>query len=170
MEELDVLAKRQPLGGVGDFRQQLEVFLRAEFDLDVLRLRFLLHVGINPGRAVVVERARANGADLLREVNGNGRLLLVAAASWLRRTMPLVMVWTSVFLFVRLLASMLVDLKYGDRWRLLDLWNDLCLVGSACLGFENYTLGPAGQPSLLEASLVLLGVCGLCARSVADEP
>ncbi|HWY86246.1 MAG TPA: ABC transporter permease subunit [Gemmataceae bacterium] len=89
-------------------------------------------------------------------------LLLVTAASWLRRTMPLIMVWTSLFLFVRLLAGMLVDLKYGDRWRLIDMWNNLCVVGSWCLGFENYTMGPAGQPTFLEASLVLLGVCILC--------
>ena len=87
---------------------------------------------------------------------------MVAAASWLRRTMPLIMVWTSVFMFVRLLASMLVDLRYGDRWRLIDLWNDLCVVGSRCLGFETYTMGQPGQPAFLEACLVLLGVCGLC--------
>ncbi len=38
-------------------------------------------------------------------------IALVTAASWLRRTMPLVMVWTTVFLFIRLLATMLVDLQ-----------------------------------------------------------
>ena len=89
-------------------------------------------------------------------------LMLVSAATWLRRTMPLIMVWTSLFMFVRLLASLLVDLKYGDRWRLIDLWNNLCVVGSWCLGFESYAMGPPGQPTFLEASLVLLGVCSLC--------
>ncbi len=89
-------------------------------------------------------------------------LVLVTAASWLRRTMPLVMVWTAVFMFVRLLAGMLVDLKYGDRWRLIDLWNDLCVVGSRCLGYETYTMGPPGQPAFLEASLVLVGVAVIC--------
>jgi ABC-2 type transport system permease protein len=89
-------------------------------------------------------------------------LMLVAAASWLRRTMPLIMVWTSLFMFMRLLATLLVDLKYGDSWRLIDLWNNLCVVGSWCLGFESYTMGPPGQPSFLEASFVLLGVCSLC--------
>ena len=89
-------------------------------------------------------------------------LMLVTVASWVRRTMPLVMVWTAMFMFVRLLASMLVDLKYGDRWRLIDLWNNLCIVGSWCLGFESYTLGPSGQPTFLEASLVLLGVSVIC--------
>jgi ABC-2 type transport system permease protein len=89
-------------------------------------------------------------------------LMLVTAASWLRRTMPLIMVWTSVFLFVRLLAGMLVDLKYGERWRLIDLWHNLCVVGSWCLGFDNYPVGSTGQPMFLESSLVLVGVCSLC--------
>jgi ABC-2 type transport system permease protein len=89
-------------------------------------------------------------------------LMLVTIASWVRRTMPLVMVWTAMFMFVRLLAAMLVDLKYGERWRLIDLWNNLCVVGSWCLGFDGFTLGPPGQPTVLEASLVLLGVSVLC--------
>ncbi len=89
-------------------------------------------------------------------------IVVVAVASWLRRTMPLIMVWTSLFLFVRLLATVLVDLKFGDRWRLIDLWNDLCVVGSKCLGFETYTMGPVGHVTVLEASLVLTGVCAAC--------
>lgn len=89
-------------------------------------------------------------------------IALVAAASWLRRTMPLIMVWTTVFMFARLLSRMLVDLGYGAGWRLIDLWNNLCVVGSRCLGFETYIMGAPGQPTLVEAGLVLLGVCGLC--------
>jgi ABC-2 type transport system permease protein len=89
-------------------------------------------------------------------------LVLVTAATWVRRTMPLIMVWTSLFMFVRLLANSLVGLEYGDHWRLIDLWNNLCIVGSRCLGFESYTMGPPGQPTFLQASLVLLGVCTLC--------
>src|SRR6185369_6934445 len=90
-------------------------------------------------------------------------LVLVALGTWMRRTMPLVMVWTSLFMFVRLLAGILVDgLKYDARWRLIDLWNNLCILGSWCLGFESYTMGPSPQPSILEAGLVLLGVITAC--------
>ncbi|MCI0640403.1 MAG: ABC transporter permease subunit [Gemmataceae bacterium] len=93
-------------------------------------------------------------------------LILVATASWVRRTMPMIMLWLSLFIFLRLLAGILVDgLQYGVRWRLLDLWNDLCIVGSRFLGFEQYTMGPGGpdrQPAFWEASLVLAGVCALC--------
>src|SRR5262245_10887983 len=44
-------------------------------------------------------------------------LLLVATASWLRRTMPMIMAWTTLFLFFRLLAGILVDgLRSDERW------------------------------------------------------
>lgn len=90
-------------------------------------------------------------------------VLLVATASWMRRTMPLVMLWTTLFMFFRLLAAILVDgLGYSPRWRLIDLWNDLCLIGWACLGYEEEQMWSLPQPSVLEASLVLGGVCLLC--------
>jgi hypothetical protein len=90
-------------------------------------------------------------------------LLLVATASWMRRTMPLIMVWTALFFFVRLLANVLVDgLQYDDRWRLLDLWNDMGLVGQACLGIAPADLVPRRQPETWEAGVVLAGVCAVC--------
>jgi hypothetical protein len=90
-------------------------------------------------------------------------IMLVAAASWLRRTMPLILLWVALFLFLRIVSNILVDgLKYDGRWRLLDLWNDLGLIGHACLGFEHATIGPAPQPTYLEAGLALLGVCTGC--------
>src|SRR5439155_281294 len=35
-------------------------------------------------------------------------LLLLATACWLRRTVPMIMVWTAIFVFARLLADLLV--------------------------------------------------------------
>jgi hypothetical protein len=90
-------------------------------------------------------------------------LLLVATASWLRRTVPLVMAWAALFLFLRLLATVLVDgLQYDPRWRLIDLWNVLRVVGAACLGVPPKFVTPAPQPAVWEASLVLGAVCLLC--------
>jgi ABC-2 type transport system permease protein len=90
-------------------------------------------------------------------------IMLVAAAAWMRRTVPLIMVWTTVFLFFRLLAGILVDgLQLSPRWRLIDLWNDLCLIGFACLGYDKQEIWPATQPAFLEAGLVLAGVCLAC--------
>lgn len=90
-------------------------------------------------------------------------LLLVATASWVRRTMPMIMVWTSLFVFLRMLAALLVEgLHLDERWRLIDLWNDLRLVGYACLGFRHAEIQPAPQPEIHEAALALGGVCLLC--------
>lgn len=88
---------------------------------------------------------------------------LVAAATWMKRTMPLVMVWSTVFLFFRLVPNILVDgLKCEAEWRLLDLWNDVCLVGYACLGFDIGQIKPSPQPSFFAAGLTLVGVIITC--------
>ena len=99
---------------------------------------------------------------LRRGADGCLTLLLLATAAWLRRTVPLIMMWTTLFLFCRLLAGALVDgLHFDPRWRLIDLWNDMALVGNACLqwGRRPSTPRPAGWHA---AALVLGGVCLLC--------
>jgi ABC-type transport system involved in multi-copper enzyme maturation permease subunit len=86
-------------------------------------------------------------------------LLLLAGAMWLRRTVPLIMLWTTLFVFCRRLSIALVDmLRWDPRWRLVDLWNDLYLVGNACLRAQP----PPGHPAWQEAALVLTGVSLLC--------
>src|SRR5207248_2681978 len=61
-------------------------------------------------------------------------LVLIATAVAVRRTVPLIMTWTTLFFFFRRLAEALVDrIGYDPRWRLIDLWNDLYLVGRFCL-------------------------------------
>jgi ABC-type transport system involved in multi-copper enzyme maturation permease subunit len=87
-------------------------------------------------------------------------LLLLATATWLRKTVPLVMTWTTLFFFCRLLANALVDgLRFDARWRLLDLWNDTGLVGNACLGYQDPS---TAQPAWTLAALVLVGVDVSC--------
>jgi hypothetical protein len=89
--------------------------------------------------------------------------LLLATAMWLRRTVPLVMMWTTLFVFCRLLALALVDrLEFDAHWRLIDLWNNMYLVGNACLGVPAVNLRPKPQPDWVEAALVLTGVTVLC--------
>lgn len=90
-------------------------------------------------------------------------LMIVAAATWLRKTVPLIMTWTTFFLFFRLLALAMVDgFKYSPRWRLIDLWNNTYIVGNALLGMPHDTLRPSAQPSVLEAALVLGGLSCIC--------
>ena len=58
-------------------------------------------------------------------------LVLLATATWLRRTVPMIMVWTTFFLFMRLLGTALVDgLNYDPHWRLIDMWNSTYLVAT----------------------------------------
>jgi ABC-type transport system involved in multi-copper enzyme maturation permease subunit len=89
-------------------------------------------------------------------------LLLVATASWLRRTVPMIMAWTTLFVFCRLLSAAVVDgFHYDPRWKLIDLWNNTYVVGNACLGMPVNTLR-GQQPPVYAAGLVLGGVCLLC--------
>lgn len=90
-------------------------------------------------------------------------LLLVAAASWLRRTVPLILLWTAVLFLFRLLGEVLVrGMNYDVRWRLIDLWNNMYLVGCWCLGMDHERIRPTPQPDFHEAALVLGGLCLLC--------
>ena len=90
-------------------------------------------------------------------------LLLLATATWLQRTAPLVMMWTTLFFFCRLLASALVDgLRFSPRWRLIDLWNNHSLIGRTFLGMPARPVEFSNQPPWYEAALVLGGVSLLC--------
>lgn len=89
-------------------------------------------------------------------------LLLVATAVWVRRTVPMVMIWTGLFVLLRALAGWLVDgIKLDPRWRLFDLWNDLYLVGLWCLGADFSTIRTA-QPDVWEAAAVVAATCAVC--------
>ncbi len=108
--------------------------------------------------------------DLLLGVFGYGlvltvtlSLMVMATAVWLRRTVPMVMVWMGVFVLLRMLAGWLVDgLKTDEHWRLIDLWNDLYLLGLWCLQVDRSTIRPLEQPPFWQAGLVVAGVCVAC--------
>ncbi|MBM3996790.1 MAG: hypothetical protein FJ303_21950 [Planctomycetes bacterium] len=110
------------------------------------------------------------GIPLLLAVLGYGLLLsvflsvlLVATAMWMRRTMPLILVWMSLFFFARVLANILVDgLKYDARWRLIDLWNNVTMLGQGMLAYAHEDINPKPQPEFWEAAAVLIGVTTIC--------
>jgi ABC-type transport system involved in multi-copper enzyme maturation permease subunit len=90
-------------------------------------------------------------------------LMLTATAAWLRRTVPMLMAWATFFLFFRFLARALVDgLHYDRHWRLIDLWNDLYVLGFCLLGNDLANIQPSPQPDTYQAALVLVGVAVLC--------
>jgi ABC-type transport system involved in multi-copper enzyme maturation permease subunit len=85
--------------------------------------------------------------------------VLLATAAWLRKTVPLIMVWTTLFVFFRFLSEGLVnDLGFSIYWRLIDLWNCTYVVGNACLGMPPMPR----QAHWPEAALVLAGVSLSC--------
>ena len=89
--------------------------------------------------------------------------ILLATATWLQRTVPLIMTWTTLFFFCRLLAGALVDgLQLDARWRLIDLWNNLYVLGNVCMRIDIELIKPAPQPAWYEAAFVLGGVTTAC--------
>ncbi len=108
-------------------------------------------------------------SDLLIGIFGYGltvtvplSLILVATATWLRRTVPMIMVWTTLLFFFRLLGGALVDgLRYDPRWRLIDLWNNTYVIGNHLLGLGIADM-PPNQPRVAEAAFVLAAVSVLC--------
>lgn len=87
-------------------------------------------------------------------------LLLMATAVRLRNTVPLIMTWTTLFFFCRRLARALVfRLDLPPEWRLIDLWNNLFLIGNRLMGVETSS---RYQPSLLYGILVLTTVSLVC--------
>jgi ABC-2 type transport system permease protein len=112
-----------------------------------------------------------NNLDLLAGILGYGlvltvclSLLVVATAVWVRQTVPMVMVWMGVFVLLRMLAAWVVDgLRADPEWRLIDLWNDLYLVGMWCLQVDPTTVRPQPQPAYWQAALVVGGVCAASA-------
>jgi ABC-type transport system involved in multi-copper enzyme maturation permease subunit len=90
-------------------------------------------------------------------------LLLVASAVMVRRTVPLIMLWSGLFVLCRTLANLLVEGAHLDvRWRLIDLWNDLYLVGLWCLGGDRDDIRPREQPEFWEAFAICALVCACC--------
>jgi len=92
-------------------------------------------------------------------------LVLMATATWLRKTIPMVMIWITIFILGRLLQRWLVDgLGMDPNWRLIDLWNNMYLTGMWIMGKDHAELLPAIQlqPAYGNAALTVLGVCLAC--------
>jgi ABC-2 type transport system permease protein len=89
--------------------------------------------------------------------------LLFALASWLPRTVPLVMAWVGVFLLLPATGEMLRDATGSRMWLLLSLWRDVRLIGTWCFG-------AADQPRELEllypSMIVAAAVCVLSIAAV----
>jgi hypothetical protein len=127
------------------------------------------HSSLKVGAAFNDGAAGSAGLPLLLGILGYGLIvtvflgiLLVTTAAWAPRTMPLILVWSTLFLFLPALARVLVErLRYDAHWWLLDPWYSVGMLGMACLGYRTSDY-PDPQPSLWAAAAVLGGGCVLC--------
>jgi hypothetical protein len=110
-----------------------------------------------------------NNLDLLLGIIGYGltltitlSLLCVATSVWVRRTVPLAMIWMGLFALLPMLAGWLVSATHDERWRLIDLWNNLYLCGLSCLRADPATIRPLPQPDYWQAWLAVGMVVVAC--------
>lgn len=100
---------------------------------------------------------------ILRGILGYGMTLAVvlscvlfALASWLPRTVPLVMAWTGLFAFMPAAGGLLRQAFDDRRWLLMGLWRDVRLVGTWCFG----GIDTDRELQLLQPSiLIVIAVC-----------
>ena len=90
-------------------------------------------------------------------------LLLVATAVWVRRTVPLIMIWSGLFVLCRTVSGFLVEAQnFSPLWRLIDLWNDLYLIGLWLMRADVDPAKLGAQPQPWQAALVVGGLCAVC--------
>jgi len=93
-------------------------------------------------------------------------LVMFAMASWLQKTVPLVMSWACLFLFLPTVA-MILRRAYDDRnWMLLMLWRDIRQLGDWCFGAID---SERDAPLLGWAALIVLGVCVVSAIALIPK-
>ncbi len=86
-------------------------------------------------------------------------LLLFALASWLQKTVPLVMSWACIFVLLPALGEVLRHVFDNRMWRLLSFWRNLRLLGAWCFG----SLRERDVPHIAWAAAVVLVLCIVCA-------
>ena len=85
-------------------------------------------------------------------------LVLFALASWLRSTVPLVVAWACLFVFLPAIGELLRRVYDVRAWKLLSLWRNIRLVGNWCFGAireQDEMLG-------IWAGLIVALVCVIC--------
>lgn len=85
-------------------------------------------------------------------------LLLVTTASWVRKTVPMVMIWTGLFVLARAVGEAFVQRTGSTNWRMIDLWANAYVVGNWCLGMPR----DSAFHEPLQGALILAGVCLGC--------
>ncbi len=87
--------------------------------------------------------------------------VLLALGAWLRKTVPIAITWTSLFLLSAAWSEQLRRTTGDPHWRLLNLWRDIRCVGRAFFGFyarrEDVQLAPWAAGALAAVVLICVG-------------
>lgn len=89
-------------------------------------------------------------------------VLLVAVTSWVQKTVPLVLVWSALFVMAPAVGKSLAAWTNRPNWQLIDLWNNGYVVGNHFLG-----MALPDQPTPAAAAIVLAAVLMLSAVALA---
>jgi hypothetical protein len=93
-------------------------------------------------------------------------LLLFALASWLQRTVPLVMSWACLFVLLPFVGALLRRVYSDNRWQLLNLWRDIRLLGTWCFGGIN---SDQELSQIQTATVIVMTVCVLSALALVPR-
>ena len=85
-------------------------------------------------------------------------LVLAAIASWVPRTVPLVMTWAGVFVMLPAVGAALWGITQNKRCMVVSLWSDLFYLGSWCFGAIDKDDGPL----IPWAVWIVPAVCLIC--------
>ncbi|MFL5327456.1 MAG: ABC transporter permease subunit [Gemmataceae bacterium] len=96
-------------------------------------------------------------------------LVLVAVTSVVQKTVPLVLVWSGLFVFLPGVALSLSVLQENRWYRLLDIWDDAYVVGNRLLGESLPDRPPAWAAATVLVVLCLISVAWLRLRIRAVE-
>jgi ABC-type transport system involved in multi-copper enzyme maturation permease subunit len=83
-------------------------------------------------------------------------LMLLALATLLRRTAPLLLVWTALFVVIPRLAEWVSDILNARGWLLANIWYDIGVLGGLSFGSLR---NPIDAPIAPWAGLVVVLVC-----------
>ncbi len=82
-------------------------------------------------------------------------LLVVAMASWLQKTVPLVMSFACLFFLLPTIGRILQRTYDNRYWNLLGLWHDIWIVGTWCFGIDLKN----DATHLIPAVLIVVSIC-----------
>lgn len=90
-------------------------------------------------------------------------LVLFALASWLQKTVPLVMAWAALFVLLPVLGGILQRVGGNREWLLMILWRNLRLLGGWCFGSVE---GRDERGLTAWAAAIVIAVCIGCVAAI----